>query len=173
MKHFSRVRNLEALDKAKKLHETALNDLESFILDVKMKLDTDQYTAASKPEEVEKLLSHFNDASEWYEEQSYDADTQTLHTKLSELKKLTEDLFARVWEHTHRPDELKAVDVALNRSRIFSSKMKELNATSGIFTPVEMQTLDRVINETQVRFCTICVICTFVRFHKLGRNFHF
>lgn len=130
--------------------ESALNSLESFVIDAQQKLETEEYKAATTPEEAEKIIAACSKTSEWLYEEGFDATAEVYEDKLAELKKLTNDLYERVFEHKERPEALAGMVSLLNASKTFMSNMKNLNFSSEMFTAVELTTLEKAINETQV-----------------------
>lgn len=131
---------------------TARNNLESFVIDVQNKLYEDEYTDASTKEEVEKIRAACSEISDWLYEDGSDADANTYEKKLDELHTLSRELFSRVWEHKERPEALKALHHMLNQSSHFLLNAKNLTKTTNlekdIFTDVEVETLEKLINET-------------------------
>lgn len=79
-------------------------------------------------------------------------------SKLNDLKKLTTPIWKRVKEQNERPEAIAALLATLNGSRVFLSTIKNMTANqppadsseSQMFTAIEMDTLEKVINETQV-----------------------
>ncbi|RAM39369.1 hypothetical protein DOZ52_29655, partial [Enterobacter hormaechei] len=57
-------------------------------------------------------------------------------------------MFFRVEERKKWPDRLTALDSMLNHSTIFLKSAKLIPEADQIFTEVELNTLERVINET-------------------------
>lgn len=103
-------------------------------------------------------LLHFNgfiQISNWLEEE-FDAAPETYEEKLVQIKTLTGPLYSRVREHEERPDALSALKSAINGSEHFlqyvKTKTKEAldKGDETIFTEVELNTLEKVIKETQV-----------------------
>ena len=68
----SRLADLTAKDKAKKLLEKAKNELESFTYDMGDKLSQEIYEKCSTEEEREKLRVLLSEASDWLYEQEED-----------------------------------------------------------------------------------------------------
>lgn len=152
----------EAAKKLEKLAEvdhelnrkaTALNNLESFVIDAQNKLYEDEYSQAATEEEAEKIRNACSSASDWLYDEGSDANAETYESKLNELKGLTKDLYLRVFEHRERPEALKALNSMLNGSSHFLASAKNLtkstNPEKDIFTDIEIETLDKIINETQ------------------------
>lgn len=150
------VEKLAKLDKVEKelnRRATALNNLESFVIDVQTKLSEDEYTSASTEDEVKKIQEACSEVSDWLYEDGSDAGADTYEKKLESLKTLTLDLFRRVWEHKERPDVLIALDSMLNQSNHFLTIAKNLTKTTNpekdVFTDVEVEALEKVIKETE------------------------
>ncbi|KAG1687708.1 Hypoxia up-regulated protein 1 [Nymphon striatum] len=68
--------------------------------------------------------------------------------KLTALKDLTSDITNRVKEHAKRPEAWEALFNTLNISRFFLSTIKNVSEEESVFTDVEIQTLEKAINET-------------------------
>lgn len=78
---------------------------------------------------------------------------QSYTDKLKSLKKEVKQLEFRVRELKERPEALAALDSMLNHSSIFLLSVKNLSLLSGedkMFTDVEIETLEKLINETEV-----------------------
>ncbi|XP_058809173.1 hypoxia up-regulated protein 1 isoform X2 [Phymastichus coffea] len=129
--------------------ESALNSLESFVIDAQQKLETEEYQNALVPTDAEKIKKACNEVSEWLYEEGFGASADTYEEKLYELQKLTADVNERVFEHKERPEALKGMLSMINGSRTFLTNMKNLNVSSEIFTQIEIETLEKVINETE------------------------
>ena len=126
--------------------------MESFVIDAQQKLDSDEYKRAILPEDAEKIKKACNEVSEWLYEEGFEAPAETYEQKLTDLQKLTNDLYERVFEHRERPEALKGMVSMLNGSRTFLNNMRNLNVSAEIFTQIEIETLEKAINETQVIF---------------------
>jgi len=79
---------------------------------------------------------------------------QVYDIKLSELKKLTADLYQRVYEAEERPKAIEALNGVVNYTEYFRDGMKNLTGEDQPFTEVELATLEKLINTTKV--CPIC-----------------
>lgn len=151
----------KSIDKLKQLYKveselnrraTALNNLESFVIDVQNKLYEDEFVQAATEEEVEKIRKSCTEASDWLYDEGSDADADTYEKKLGTLKALTKDLYIRVFEHRERPEALDALKSMLNSSTYFLNTAKNLtkstNPEKDVFTDIEIETLDNLIKET-------------------------
>lgn len=130
---------------------SALNNLESFVIDVQNKLYEDEFAEAATEDEAEKIKKSCSEVSDWLYEDGSDADADTYEKKLKELKTLTNDLFGRVWEHKERPEALNALHSMLNHSSHFLITAKNLTKTTNpekdVFTDAEVEALERLISE--------------------------
>ncbi|EFN75861.1 Hypoxia up-regulated protein 1 [Harpegnathos saltator] len=144
-----KIYNLDMHDSEKTRRETALNNLESYVIDAQQKLDSEEYSAASTEKETEEIRKACAEVSEWLYEDGFAATAEVYEEKLSELQKLTNDIYERVSEHRDRPEVLKAVFLLLDNSKLFLNSMRNLSSTADVITPVEVETLEKMINETQ------------------------
>lgn len=148
-----KLAKLNAIEKELIRRETALNSLESYVIDVQTKLYEDEYAAAATEEEIEKIKSACSEISDWLYEDGSDADADTYENKLASLTSLTRELYGRVFEHRERPEALNALKSMLNGSRHFLESAKNLtksvNPDKDVFTDVEIETLQKLIKETE------------------------
>ena len=83
---------------------------------------------------------------------------QAFINKLKDLKKDVKDLEFRVDQLKERPEALEALRQMLNHSTYFLKSIQNLSALElqedPIFTAVEVETLAKLINETQVSQAT-------------------
>lgn len=149
------VEKIQKLDKIEyeiNRRATALNSLESFVIEIQNKLYEDEYTHSGTDEEIEKIKATCSEISDWLYDEGSEADADTYEKKLDELHELTRDLFSRVWEHKERPEALKALHSMLNHSSHFLISAKNLtksaNPEKDVFTDVEINTLEKLINDT-------------------------
>nr|XP_040038748.1 hypoxia up-regulated protein 1 [Gasterosteus aculeatus aculeatus] len=143
-----KLQDLTDRDLAKQEREKSLNSLEAFIFETQDKLYQEDYQQVVSEEEKEQISSKLSEASEWMDEDGYAATTKQLREKLSQLKSLCKDMFFRVEERRKWPDRLAALDSMLNTSSFFLRSAKLIPEDDQIFTQVELNTLEKVINET-------------------------
>ncbi|GFU72242.1 hypoxia up-regulated protein 1 [Trichonephila clavipes] len=148
-KSFKKLRDLDEHDHARLAKAKAKNSLESFIVETKDKLYNEEYEKASTDEERTNILQKLSEASDWLEYESDDATTEAFKNKVSDLRKLTKDLFDRVKEHRDRPEALKALSEMLNISQLFMHSARNVSEEDQIFTEVELKTLENLITETK------------------------
>lgn len=140
---------LDEKDRDKLQRDQAKNNLESFIHETKHKLYMEEYEKASTEEERNGYFVKLNEASEWFEYESDNAETKLFKDKLSELKDIVKELFDRVREHKERPEALNSLKEMLNISRVFYEGAKNLSEEDQMFTEVELSTLETLIKETE------------------------
>ncbi|XP_044254414.1 hypoxia up-regulated protein 1 [Tribolium madens] len=150
------LEKLSKLDKVEKelnRRATALNNLESFVIDVQNKLHEDDFKSSASENEIEMIRKSCVEVSDWLYEDGSDADAATYEKKLESLKVLTNDLFKRVWEHNERPEALNALNSMLNQSSHFLQVAKNLtksvNPEKDVFTDAEIEGLEKIIKETE------------------------
>ncbi|XP_054262425.1 hypoxia up-regulated protein 1 [Macrosteles quadrilineatus] len=153
----AKIETLNKYDAEKSRREGALNNLESFLFDVKMKLeDEDEYKFAATETETESINKMVAELSDWLDDEGFSADAVTFENKLSELKSLTKPVWKRVKEARERPEAIAALRSTVNGSRNFLSTIKNMTASQTVdegdppmFTQIEFDTLEKVINETE------------------------
>ncbi|XP_050460743.1 hypoxia up-regulated protein 1 isoform X1 [Cataglyphis hispanica] len=150
-----KIHQLNVYDSEKVRRETALNNLESYVIDAQQKLDSEEYSVAATNKEVEEIQKACAEISEWLYEDGFTATAEVYEEKLMKLQKLTNDVYEKVSEHRDRPEVLKGMISLLNGSKTFLENMRNLSSTTEIITPVEVETLERAINETQDYYETI------------------
>ncbi|XP_040908123.1 hypoxia up-regulated protein 1 [Toxotes jaculatrix] len=143
-----KLQDLTDRDLAKHEREKTLNSLEAFIFETQDKLYQEDYQQVVSEEEKEQISAKLTEASEWMDEDGYTATTKQLREKLSQLKSLCKDMFFRVEERRKWPDRLAALESMLNTSSFFLRSAKLIPEDDQIFTEVELNTLEKVINET-------------------------
>ncbi|XP_035900000.1 hypoxia up-regulated protein 1 [Anopheles stephensi] len=147
-----RLSALDELDKAKKRRETALNALESFVIDAQVKMDEQEYASCATEEEIATIRARCSEISEWLYEDGTDADAETYETKLEDLRAVANEVYARHWEHEERPQALNALKQMINGSEGFLRNARNLtkdsNPEKDVFTAVEIETLEKAIRNT-------------------------
>ncbi|XP_073335178.1 hypoxia up-regulated protein 1 [Pagrus major] len=143
-----KLQDLTDRDLAKQEREKTLNSLEAFIFETQDKLYQEDYQLVVSEEEKEQISAKLKEVSEWMDEDGYGATTKQLREKLSQLKSLCKDMFFRVEERRKWPDRLAALDSMLNTSSFFLRSAKMIPEDDQIFTEVELNMLEKVINET-------------------------
>ncbi|KAM4544727.1 hypoxia up-regulated protein 1 [Odontesthes bonariensis] len=145
-----KLQDLTDRDLAKQEREKTLNSLEAFIFETQDKLYQEDYQQVVTEEDKEQISAKLSEASEWMDEEGYAATTKQLREKLSQLKSLCKDMFFRVEERRKWPDRLAALNTLLNTSSFFLRSAKLIPEDDQIFTEVELNMLEKVINETTI-----------------------
>ncbi len=165
----SKLAKLDEHDQIKVARAQALNNLETQVIDTKDKLYQEIYEQSSTVEEREKIFAKCNELSDWIDEEAtFDTEVRNktclhffhfhnffsqvdiLEGKLKELTDLTSGLYARVREHTDRPEALGAMDKMINSSEHFLAKAKNsTGVVDGYFTQEELDKLEKKITETK------------------------
>ena len=130
--------DLDARDEVKKAQERALNSLETQVIDTKDKMYQEIYEKSTSEEEREKIMGKCNELSDWIDEEAtFETPVETLEAKLKELTDLTAPVYARVKQHTDRPEALDAMNRMINSSEHFLAKAKNSTGiVDGYFTQV-------------------------------------
>uniref|UniRef100_A0A1A8QHH5 Hypoxia up-regulated protein 1 n=1 Tax=Nothobranchius pienaari TaxID=704102 RepID=A0A1A8QHH5_9TELE len=145
-----KLQDLTDRDLAKHEREKMLNSLEAFIFETQDKLYQEEYQQVVTEEEREHISVKLREASEWMDEEGYAATTKQLKDKLSQLRNLCKDMFFRVEERRKWPERLAALNSLLNTSAFFLRSARLIPEEDQIFTEVELNMLEKVINETSV-----------------------
>ncbi|KAF3841550.1 hypothetical protein F7725_007412 [Dissostichus mawsoni] len=143
-----KLQDLTDRDLAKQEREKSLNSLEAFIFETQDKLYQEDYQLVVTEEEKEQISSKLSEASEWMDEEGYAASNKQLREQLSQLRSLCKDMFFRVEERRRWPERLAALNSRLNTSSFFLRSAKLIPEDDQIFTEVELNLLEKVINET-------------------------
>uniref|UniRef100_A0A3Q3CCZ5 Hypoxia up-regulated protein 1 n=1 Tax=Haplochromis burtoni TaxID=8153 RepID=A0A3Q3CCZ5_HAPBU len=147
-----KLQDLTDRDLAKQEREKTLNSLEAFIFETQDKLYQEDYQQVVTEEEQEQISAKLKEVSEWMDEDGYAATTKQLREKLFQLKSLCKDMFFRVDERHKWPEHLARLESLLNSSSFFLKSARLIPEDDQIFTDVELNMLEKVINETMVDF---------------------
>lgn len=149
----TKISELNAIDKKRADRESALNNLEAFVVDTQMKIGMKEYAECGTPELIEEIRKMCSEVSEWLYDDGYDAPTELYEEKLKMLQEKTNSIFYKHWEHRERPDAIAAIRNMLNSSQEFlkmaKNYTKDNNSEKDIFTDVEIGVLEKRIVETE------------------------
>ncbi|KAI1118127.1 Hsp70 protein-domain-containing protein [Nemania sp. NC0429] len=120
-----RLKAFETSDKARRLREETLNQLEGFTYKVRDLLDSDRFVAASTSKERAKLESKASDASDWVYGEGADASHKELKSRFKELKDLVSPIERRIEESSKRPEVIKALKGSLEQTNTWINRIKE------------------------------------------------
>lgn len=148
-----KIDDLNELERETVRRETALNALESYVIEANQKLEETEYSNCATEAEAEAVRKACAEVSDWLYEDGEGADAQTYEKRLKELKKLTNEIYARHWEHNERPEALKTLKSLIGSAKEFQNNAKnftkEVNPEKDVYTPIELETLEKTISETE------------------------
>lgn len=149
----AKIAELNDVDRMRIERETALNNLEAFVVDAQMKIDMEEYAECGTPEQITEIKKLCGEISEWLYDDGYNAETKEYEDKLKMLHEKTNPILYKHWEHRERPDAVATVHKMLNSSKEFlkaaKNMTKDVNADKDIFTDVEIETLETKIADTE------------------------
>ncbi|TGJ86767.1 hypothetical protein E0Z10_g1984 [Xylaria hypoxylon] len=120
-----RLKAFETSDKARRLREETLNQLEGFTYKVRDLLDSDAFVAASTSKERAKLEKKASDASDWVYGDGADAPQKELKLRLKTLKDLVAPIQKRIDESSKRPELINALKGSLNQTNTWIQTIKD------------------------------------------------
>lgn len=148
-----KVDDLNELERQVIRRESALNALESFVIEANQRLDEEEYASCATPEEIEQLRKACAEVSDWIYEDGENADAETYEKKLIELQAISNPIYARHWEHRERADVIETINKMITHAKTFltnaKNMTKESNSDKDIFTQVEINTLEKVIKDSE------------------------
>lgn len=151
-----KLADLDAHDREIIALSTAKNNLESYIYDIRDKLEHDStYKKASTSDERKKIIEKATKIDEWLGDEGISADVKTLKSKLDELKTVTKALKTRIREVDLRPKKLQELNNALNVTEYFLQASTNVLIKSDKdeekpFTDNEVKYLDKLIKDTYI-----------------------
>lgn len=149
----AKIAELNSIDRKRQERESALNNLEAFVVDIQMKMDMDEYADCGTPEEIEEIKKLCRETSDWLYDDGYEASTELFEEKLEALKEKTNPILYKHWEHRERPDAVVSIRNMLNNSQEFlkmaKNFTKDANPEKDVFTDVEIGLLEKKIVETE------------------------
>ncbi|KAK2027408.1 actin-like ATPase domain-containing protein [Colletotrichum zoysiae] len=125
IKSKDRLKSFETSDKARRMREEALNQLEGFTYKVRDLLDNEAFLAASTPEERATLEKKNSEASDWLYEGGADATREELKKRYKELHEPVTKIQKRGEEAEKRPELVKSLKEALNSTQSFISTIQK------------------------------------------------
>lgn len=134
----------------KRKRAAAINALETFLFDLRDKLEQDEFIKCSKEEEREKVRSKLDEVDAWLGETDATIPLKDFQDKLAELKNVSRDIMFRVNERKLRPKRLDELKEVLNKTMDFVETSKELVGDDKPLTEVEWNTLDKLVSTVKV-----------------------
>lgn len=148
-----KVDSLNELERQVIRRESALNALESFVIEANQRLDEEEYASCATSDEIEALRKACAEVSDWIYEDGENADAETYEKKLAELQAISNPIYARHWEHHERSDVVDTFNKMIAHAKTFltnaKNMTKETNSDKDIFTQVEIDTLEKAINDAE------------------------
>lgn len=147
----TRIDEFSKFERVKLRRESAVNNLESHVIEAQMRLDQDEYSKCATEKELEEIKASCSEISDWLYEDGLDADVEVFEEKLTTLRKKTDEVYARHWEHDERPEALKALHGMINGSEHFLATARNLTKDpekGDVFTTKEVDDLEKAIQET-------------------------
>lgn len=148
-----KVDSLDELERQIERRESALNALESFVIEANQRLDEDEYASCATSDEIEIVRKACGEVQEWIYEDGEAADAETYEKKLAELSEKTNPIYARRWEHNERPDAIESFTKMITHAKTFltnaKTMTKEANVEKDVFTQVEIDTLQKAIDDAE------------------------
>merc|ERR1719494_1169999 len=144
-----RLHEMEAADQMKLAVERAMNNLESFIFEFRDKLEDEDVLKMTSEEEREKIREKLTATGDWLEEDGWEADEETLKSKLKDLKEVTKDMTLKLNEAIERPKALSALLSSLNITEVFFDSMQKMPHADEIYTEKDIKDLKKVHQEVK------------------------
>ncbi|KAJ1338053.1 hypoxia up-regulated 1 [Microdochium nivale] len=120
-----RLKAFENSDRARRLREETLNQLEGFTYKIRDLLEKEDFIGASTDKERTLLEKKAHDASEWLYDDGADASHDTLRSRLKQLKDIVNPIEKRASEVADRPKLVKALQDTLGQTDSFIVNIKE------------------------------------------------
>lgn len=147
-----RIDEFAEFERNKLRRENAVNALESHVIEAQQKLGEEEYSTCATEKQIEEITKMCSEISDWLYEDGIDAKVEVYEKKLEDLRKKTDEIFAKHWEHRERPDALKALDSMITGAQGFLESAKNVSKDpekSDVFTPKEIEDLEKAIKETK------------------------
>lgn len=147
---FNRIADFEKFEREKLRRENAVNALESHVIEAQERFDNEEYSSCASEAEKEEILKMCTEISDWIYEDGLEADVEVFEQKLETLKKKTNEVYAKHWEHEERPEALKALAGMINGSEGFLATARNITKDpekSGVFSEKEVDDLEKGIKE--------------------------
>lgn len=148
----AKIDKLRKYETEKLRRENAINSLESHVIEAQQKLGEEEFSSCGTQQQIDEILKMCSEISDWLYEDGMDAKVEIFEQKLEDLRKKTDEIFAKHWEHRERPDALKALDGMLEGAKGFLLTAKNISQDpekSGVFTEKELGDLEKAIKETE------------------------
>lgn len=146
----SRINELVKNEQEKLRREHAVNSLESHVIEAQQRFEEEEYIACATQNELEEIKSMCSTISDWIYEEGIDEKVEVFEEKLETLRKKTNEVYARHWEHNERPEALKALVGMIEGATHFLASAKNITQDpekKDVFTEKEIEDLANAIQE--------------------------
>lgn len=148
-KSVKKLNDLESRDQEKYATEEARSKLESFMYEVKEQIYDDAFEKLSTSDERETIEGIINKASDWLDDEGFDADEKVLKKKLKEIKEGVSDLRFKISENSDRPKAIASMLQSFNISNMFIDSIAKMPDSSEIYTEKDVKDIKKIFAETK------------------------
>lgn len=130
--------------------ENAVNALETHVIEAQQRFEEEEYSSCATEKEIEEIKSMCSTISDWIYEDGIDANVEVFEEKLETLRKKTNEVYARHWEHNERPEALKALVGMIEGAQHFLASARNITQDpekKDVFTEKEINDLEKAIQE--------------------------
>ncbi|MFH4978884.1 hypothetical protein AB6A40_005593 [Gnathostoma spinigerum] len=143
------LKRFEDFERAKRIREQSQNELESLIYEVDDKIEQDEYKRYTKEDEMILIKAEVKRIRSWLDDDvGPETETDKFRTNRRKIDDLMKPITLRMREEKGRPKVVAELLSLFNHSELFLALSKNLT-DSGIFTEVEISTLENVLNSTK------------------------
>lgn len=149
----SQIFKLNERETKQKNKENAMNLLESFIIDTKLKLTSPEYTNCATTEEIDLILNSCSEHMNWLYEDGADEEAHEYEKRYQELTTATNDIFTRVLEQEKLPEAIKTIENLLNNAKEFLKTISDYpnqeDSEQKQLPESDIKNLENAINTTE------------------------
>ena len=132
LKTQNRMSAFDKSDLDRKLRSEALNTLEAYTYRVRDIVDDESFVSVSTEQQRSDIQEKSSAASEWLYGDGADAKTETLKARLKEIQDLVNPIQKRKDEASKRPDQVKALQDAIEQSKSILKMLHDSNERASI-----------------------------------------
>ncbi|CAO1434397.1 unnamed protein product [Diamesa hyperborea] len=147
-----RIDEHNEIENQKLRRESAINSLETYVIEAQRRLEQKEYSECATKKELVDIKKECVEISDWLYDDGVDAAVEVFEEKLVTLTKTVNEVYARHWEHSERPEALKALHSMINGSEHFLATARNLTKDKApekdVFTDKEVENLAKAIQET-------------------------
>eukprot|EP00049_Salpingoeca_infusionum_P004630 m.81907 g.81907 ORF g.81907 m.81907 type:complete len:964 (+) comp12658_c1_seq1:574-3465(+) len=140
-------------EKQKQELEEALNNLEAFVFNTRAKIYEEDFERCSSQEERDSLSEQLSAASEWLDEEGWEAPADILKEKLAALNVTAGKVAYRIAEDASRPIAVQQLKASLNTTSFFLNFVRNFTAhqdndTAPWIAEKDLEELENLMNTT-------------------------